>query len=219
MTDAWHDLPLLDRALLEDAPEVVAPRLLGALLVTDEVVARLVEVEAYGAQDPASHAVRGPTPGNATMFAGPGHLYVYVSYGVHQLGNVVVQPRGTGAAVLLRAVDVVAGREVALGRRGGHGRPPPRWLGGGPGRLGQVLDLRTERDDGLDLLAAASRVTLRTDDHAVGPIATGPRVGVTDAPDVPWRFWLADHPAVSRYTRSPRAAPATRTGQGQGSST
>jgi len=206
----WRDLALLDRAVLGDPPEVVAPRLLGALLVTAEVTTRVVEVEAYGPDDPASHSIRGRTPGNATMFGKPGHLYVYVSYGVHQLGNVTVLPQGTGAAVLLRSIEVVAGEEVALRRRGGHDRPRPRWLGGGPGRLGQVLDLRTERDDGLDLLAEDSRVTLRTDGFKVAQVATGPRVGVTAAPEVPWRFWLPEHPSVSRYTRSPRATRAPR---------
>lgn len=204
----WRELPLLDRAVLADPPEVVAPRLLGALLVTAEVTARIVEVESYGPQDPASHSIRGPTPGNATMFGGPGHLYVYVSYGVHHLGNVVVQREGTGAAVLLRSIEVVAGEEVALRRRGGHDRPRPQWLGGGPGRLGQVLDLRAERDDGLDLLTEGSRITLRTDGFDAARVATGPRVGVTDAPEVPWRYWLPEHPAVSRYTRSPRAGPS-----------
>lgn len=202
----WRDLPLVDGAVLAEPPEVVAPRLLGTLLVTDEVVARIVEVEAYGAKDPASHAARGETPGNATMFRGPGRLYVYVSYGVHHLGNVTVQPEGTGAAVLLRSIEVVAGEEVALRRRGADGPQRPRWVGGGPGRLGQVLDLRVARDDGLDLLDDGSRITLRTDGHDVGEVASGPRVGVTDAPDVGWRFWIAGHPAVSRYTRSPRAA-------------
>lgn len=202
----WHDLPLVDRAVLAEPPELTAPRLLGALLVTGEVVARIVEVEAYGPDDPASHAVRGETPGNATMFRGPGHLYVYVSYGVHHLGNITVQPAGTGAAVLLRSIEVVVGEEVALRRRGADAPQRPRWVGGGPGRLGQVLDVRVARDDGLDLLDDGSRITLRTDGHDPGEVATGPRVGVTDAPDVPWRFWIAGHPAVSRYTRSPRAA-------------
>lgn len=209
MPDAWRELPLLDRAVLADPPEVVAPRLLGTLLVTGDVVARLVEVEAYGPDDPASHAARGETAGNATMFRDPGHLYVYISYGVHHLGNVTVQPEGTGAAVLLRSIEVLAGEELALRRRGAEDSQPrrPQWVGGGPGRLGQVLDLRVARDDGLDLLDPTSRVTLRTDGHAPAEVAVGPRVGVTDAPDVGWRFWIAGHPAVSRYTRSPRAAP------------
>lgn len=204
MTD-WERLPLLDRAVLVAPPEEVAPRLLGTLLVGRGVAGRVVEVEAYGPHDPASHAARGRTPANRTMFGPAGHLYVYVSYGVHQLGNVVVGPSGTGAAVLLRAVEVVAGTTVARTRRGADRPRPPRWLAGGPGRLGQVLDLRTERDDGMDLLDPAAPLTLRRDDHEIGAVAAGPRVGVTAAPDVPWRFWVAGHPAVSRYTRSPRA--------------
>ena len=226
--NAWRALPLVERELLDAPAEVVAPRLLGTLLVSDEVVGRVVEVEAYGPDDPASHSVRGRRPGNATMFAGPGHLYCYVSYGVHHLGNVVVGPAGTGAAVLLRSIEVLAGRDVAAARRGdptriNERRATARWLGGGPGRLGQVLALDRTRDDGIDLLDRASRVVLCTDgkdigaengaENGAGNVAdgtrNGPRVGVTDAPDVLWRWWLDGHPAVSRYVRSPRAVPAS----------
>ena len=196
-------VPMRREDLVGPAP-AVAPRLLGARLVGRGVVARIVEVEAYGPDDPASHAVRGRTPANRTMFAAAGHLYVYVSYGVHHLGNVVVGPTGTGAAVLLRAVEVVAGEEVARARRGADGPRSARWLAGGPGRLGQVLDLRTDRDDGLDLLDEDAPLVLCPGEE-VGDVASGPRVGVSGAPDVPWRFWVAGHPAVSRYTRSPRA--------------
>ncbi len=197
---------LIDRGRLRGAAEEVAPRLLGALLVGRGVTARIVEVEAYGPDDPASHAARGRTGANATMFGPPGHLYVYTSYGIHRCANVVVDEEGVGAAVLLRAVDVVAGEEVALARRGADGQRPPRWLGGGPGRLGQVFDLETQRDDGLDLIDADAPLVLRSDGTEPDAVSTGPRVGVTQAPDVPWRFWWTDHPAVSRYSRSPRAA-------------
>lgn len=197
----------MDRALLRGPADEVAPRLLGALLAGRDVVARIVEVEAYGPDDPASHAARGRTGANATMFGPPGHLYVYTSYGIHRCANVVVGDEDVGAAVLLRAVAVEAGEEVATMRRGADRPRSPRWLGGGPGRLGQVLDLATQRDDGLDLLDASSDLHLRTDGTAPPAVSTGPRVGVTQAPDLPWRFWWTDHPAVSRYTRSPRATP------------
>jgi DNA-3-methyladenine glycosylase len=202
----WHDLPLVDRAGLRADADEVAARLLGLLLVAGPVVARIVEVEAYEQDDPASHAHRGRTPRNATMFGDAGHLYVYRSYGVHHCGNVVAGQDGSGAGCLVRAIDVLDGHDVASARRSGRDATP-RELGGGPGRVGQVLDLHSDADDGLDLLHGDSRITLRRDDFVPTDVVTGPRVGVTDAPDVAWRFWLAGHPAVSRYTRSPRAAP------------
>lgn len=202
----WQALPLVDRASLRADADEVASRLLGLVLVAGPVVARIVEVEAYRQDDPASHAHRGRTPRNATMFGDAGHLYVYRSYGVHHCGNVVAGEEGTGAGCLVRAVDVLEGVELARERRGGRGATP-REMGGGPGRVGQVLQLHSSTHDGLDLLDAASAVTLRDDGTrpTADEIVTGPRVGVTLAPDVAWRWWLRDHPAVSRYTRSPRA--------------
>lgn len=197
---------LIHRELLLGPVEAVAPRLLGCLLVGRGVTGRIVEVEAYAPDDPASHAARGPTTANATMFGPPGQLYVYTSYGIHRCANVVVGDDGVGAAVLLRAVAIEAGEEVARSRRGADGPRPPRWVGGGPGRLGQVFDLDTQRDDGLDLLDAGAALTLRTDATRPEHVSTGPRVGVSRAADVPWRFWWTDHPAVSRYSRSPRAS-------------
>lgn len=208
MTNDWHGLPLVDRAVLRADAEAVAPRLLGLVLVAGAVVARIVEVEAYEQDDPASHAHRGRTPRNDTMFGAAGHLYVYRSYGVHHCGNVVAGEEGTGAGCLVRSVEVLAGHDVARERRGGRGSSP-RDLGGGPGRVGQVLGLHSATHDGIDLLAADSAITLRDPGTAVATtdLATGPRVGVTLAPDIAWRWWLRDHPAVSRYSRSPRAAP------------
>jgi DNA-3-methyladenine glycosylase len=192
---------------LRDAAEDVAPRLLGALVVGRGVTARIVEVEAYGPHDPASHAARGRTAANATMFGPAGRLYVYTSYGIHRCANVVVGRQGAGAAVLLRAASIEAGVDVALRRRGADEDRAARWVAGGPGRLGQVLDLDTSRDDGLDLLDATASLTLQDDGFVASGVSRGPRVGVARAADVPWRFWLTDHPAVSRYARSPRAAP------------
>lgn len=208
MTLDQHELPFVDRALLRADADVVAPRLLGLVLVAGPVVARIVEVEAYEQDDPASHAHRGRTPRNATMFGDAGHLYVYRSYGVHHCGNVVAGEEGTGAGCLVRSVEVLAGHDVARERRGGRGSTP-RDLGGGPGRVGQVLDLHSGTHDGLDLLDADSPITLRDPGTAAAAddVAAGPRVGVTLAPDVAWRWWIRDHPAVSRYSRSPRAAP------------
>jgi len=184
--------------------ERVAPDLLGLLLVGRGLVARVVEVEGYDEDDPASHTHHGRTDANATMFGPPGRLYVYLSHGLHHCGNVAVGPRGVGAAVLLRALAVERGGPVALRRREGRGADDPRLLAGGPGRVGQVLAL-DRADDGLDLLDPGAGMVLRDDGQRPAHVVTGPRVGVRLAADRPWRWWVADHPAVSRYRRHPRA--------------
>ena len=217
-----HDA--LGELLSEPAP-TVAPRLLGWRLTTDDpdgtVTVVLTEVEAYhGADDPASHAYRGPTRRNATMFGPSGRLYVYLSHGLHLCANVVCGPEGVASAVLLRAGRVVAGEDVARRRREhpAVGRAPRApvanaALARGPGSLGRALGLRTE-DDGGSLLAAGSRLLLSppvAEDVAApvaAPVAAGPRVGVSTAADRPWRHWLLDDPTVSVYRRSRRAPAA-----------
>ena len=186
--------------LARPAPEV-APLLLGAVLRNGPVAVRLTEVEAYaGRDDPASHAFRGPTPRNGVMFGPPGHLYLYFSYGMHWAANVVCGPDGTAGGCLLRAARVVEGVELAHERRHGVAE---RDLARGPGRLTQALGLRPE-DRGTDLLAGGD---LRLEAGSGEPfeVATGPRVGVSQAADVPWRFWVAGSRYVSAYKRSPRA--------------
>ena len=179
----------------------VAPRLLGAVLRHEGVAVRLTEVEAYdGANDPGSHANRGPTRRTEVMFGPPGRLYVYFTYGMHHCANVVCGPDGTASAVLLRAGEVVEGIEVARERRGKH---PDRDLARGPARLCSALALDLA-DNGLDLTTGA--VTLGP---PVAPehVSTGPRVGLRQAPDRPWRFWLTEEPTVSRYVAAkPRRA-------------
>jgi DNA-3-methyladenine glycosylase len=199
--------PFPRAALLGPAPDVAAG-LLGAALVGPGVRLMIVEVEAYGPDDPASHAARGPTPRCATMFGPPGHLYAYVSHGIHVCANVSTGAEGHGAAVLLRAARVLEGHDTAVGRRGGRGVDEPRLLAGGPGRLGQVLGLGRE-DDGVDLCGGQGPLQLR---GTVGPPPTavvrrGPRVGVRRAADRPWRLHLDGEPAVSRYRRHPGAPP------------
>ena len=190
----------LDAELLTGRANQVAPLLLGTVLRHGEVAVRITEVEAYtGLSDPASHAFRGPTPRNDVMFGPPGHLYLYFSYGMHWAANVVCGPEGTAGGCLLRSGEVVEGREVARERR--HGAPD-RDLARGPGRLTQALGLSREHR-GLDLLAGGPvRLGPGT---APAEVATGPRVGVSQAADVPWRFWVAGDRYVSAYKRSPRA--------------
>ena len=185
----------------------MAPQLLGwSLSHTDAqgtVTVVLTEVEAYmGRDDPASHAYRGPTGRNSVMFGRPGHLYTYLSYGMHWCCNVVTGEDGHASAVLLRAGRVVEGGALARRRRGE--RVNDRSLARGPGCLGQALGLHREHN-GTDLVANDS-LSLRPGEPVdPGRIVSGHRVGVSLAHDVPWRFWVEGDPTVSAYKRSPRA--------------
>ena len=184
----------------------VAPDLLG-LVLRDEaagVAVRILEVEAYAQTDPASHTFRGPTPGNRVMFGPAGHLYTYFTYGMHWCANVVTGDDGVGEAVLLRAAELLEGEEVVRARRGD--RVAERDLLRGPARLAEGLGLGRD-DDGRDLVGAEATLRLRDDGWRPAAIATGPRVGVRLAPDVPWRFWVEGSALVSRYTRHRRATP------------
>ena len=201
---------LLDRGELASDVLAAAVRMLGCIVEADTVdgpvAVRLVEVEAYrGADDPASHSYRGRTERNAVMFGEPGHLYVYFVYGMHFCANVSCLPAGEAAAVLLRAGEVVSDLGVARVRRPTARRDAD--LARGPARLASLLGLdRTA--NGLDVTSPASRVRLRAGEP-VAPhlIRTGPRVGVAAGHDTPWRFWLADSPAVSPYRPGRRRTP------------
>ncbi len=177
----------------------MAHDLVGAQLVVDqgaaeEVRATIVEVEAYlGPEDPASHAFRGPTPRASIMFGPAGHLYVYLSYGMHHCANVVCGPDGSPAAVLLRAAGVTSGDEVVRRRRATTAASDR--LLSGPGNLCRGLAIGTA-DNGLDL-CRPGRVHLEASSCEV-PLSSGPRVGITRAADLPLRFWWTGHPAVSR---------------------
>jgi DNA-3-methyladenine glycosylase len=169
------------------------------------VTVRITEVEAYaGERDPASHAFRGRTARNAVMFGPPGHLYVYVSYGMHHAGNVVCGPAGTASGALVRSGEVVTGLDLARARRGERVRD--RDLARGPGRLAQALGL-TLADGGADLFGDGP-VRLELQAHPFATVASGPRVGVSVEADRPWRFWVQGDPYVSAYKRSPRAPVA-----------
>jgi DNA-3-methyladenine glycosylase len=195
--------PLSLRRLLAGPPEDAARGLLGCVLTAHGVAVRLTETEAYaGLLDPASHAFRGRTPRNAVMFGPAGFAYVYFTYGMHWCINVVCGPEEEASAVLLRAGEVVRGLAAARSRR-----PAARIdaeLARGPARLCAALGITGEHN-GVDLLAPGSPVRLRRPpvraaDEAI-EIALGPRVGVTGAHDVPWRFWIPGDPTVSAYRR------------------
>ena len=194
----------MNRAQLAGAAVQVAPRLLGAVVESavdgQTVAVRLTEVEAYGGvgEDPGSHAFRGLTPRNATMFARPGTLYVYFTYGMHWCANVVVGVEGEASAVLIRAGEVVEGVEVARDRR--PSARSDRDLARGPARLSVALGL-TGVSDGTDLLGRAALVRLRSGfDIDPSRVTVSPRTGVSGAgASIPWRFYLADEPTVSPY--------------------
>lgn len=187
-------------------PVEAAHRVLGATLTGRGVSGIVVEVEAYGGvpdgpwPDAAAHSYRGPSGRNAVMFGPPGRLYTYRSHGIHVCANVSCGPDGTAAAVLLRAAVVTEGVDVAQARRGPAVRTVA--LARGPGNLCSALGI-TMSDNGIDLFDAESpvRLTLNAADGAVA----GPRVGVSQAADRPWRLWLSGRPEVSAYRRSPRA--------------
>jgi DNA-3-methyladenine glycosylase len=190
----WRSLPA---AGLRGPVERVAPTLLNTLLVAGDRVGRVVEVEAYGgAEDPASHAWRGRTLRNAAMFGPAGRLYVYRSYGLHWCANVVVGEEGQGAAVLLRALEPVAGIERMRSERGERHRLPD--LTNGPGKLCAALGI-TGDDDGSDLSDPGSRIRLCSDGT---PAPTSPvvssRVGISRGVEHLWRFAVPDNPFVSR---------------------
>ena len=187
-------------------PVAAAHRLLGATLTGRGVRAIIVEVEAYGGApdgpwpDAAAHSYRGPSGRNLIMFGPPGRLYTYRSHGIHVCANVVCGPDGTAAAVLLRAAALEDGADVAWSRRGAAVKSVA--LARGPGNLCSALGI-IMADNGIDLFDPAGPVTLRLNE-AHGAVS-GPRVGVSQAADRPWRLWLAGRPEVSAYRRSPRA--------------
>jgi DNA-3-methyladenine glycosylase len=166
----------------------VARELLGTTFLVDGVGGTLVEVEAYAPHDPASHSYRGRTRRNAAMFGPPGTLYVYRSYGIHWCANVVCGP---GSAVLLRALEPTHGLEQMAARRGVG---DPRLLCSGPGKLTQALSI-TGAHDGLPLDGPRFRLVPRPE--APQTVAT-PRVGITEAADLPWRYSVRSSPFVSR---------------------
>lgn len=189
---------VLPRSFYARPAEVVAPELLGCVVeaeTSDGVVAvRLTEVEAYaGEDDAASHAWRGPTPRTAVMFGPPGHVYVYFTYGMHWCANLVCASDGVAAAVLLRAGEIVAGEGLARERRGP--KHPARRLASGPANLARALGLDGAWH-GDDVTRPRGRLRVRTGEPPSAVVA-GPRVGISRAVDVPWRFSIAGDPHVS----------------------
>jgi DNA-3-methyladenine glycosylase len=181
---------LLPGDFAADADEV-ARALIGATLLVDGVGGRIVETEAYDQSDPASHSHPGPTGRNRSMFGPPGHAYVYRSYGIHWCLNLVCREPGHGAGVLVRAIEPTRGLDRMRERRRVD---DVRLLCSGPGRVGQALGI-TRALDGLPLDAPPFEL------RAAPPgleVLQGPRIGISRAVQVPWRFALASSPFISR---------------------
>ena len=172
----------------------VARQLIGVTVLVDGVGGRIVETEAYDREDPASHAYSGPTERNFAMFGPPAHAYVYRSYGIHWCLNFVCREEGHGAGVLIRAIEPLAGLDVMRARRDAQ---DPVQLCSGPGKLCQALEV-TRAFNGRSLAAPPFLL------EAAPPgldIVAGPRIGISKAMDVPWRFGLAGSRFVSRPFR------------------
>jgi DNA-3-methyladenine glycosylase len=172
----------------------VAPDVIGLTLLVGGVGGRIVEVEAYHHEDPAAHGYRGRTERNATMFGPPGHAYVYRSYGIHWCVNFVCEEVGSASAVLIRALEPTHGVEVMRERRG---LDDARALCSGPGKLCQALGI-TREHDGLPLDRAPFELQERIDEPE---IVQGPRIGISRAVDLPWRYAEAGSRYLSRALR------------------
>jgi len=207
---------LLPRSFFEDRPDLVAPRLLGKLLVhrtrTGPLVGRIVEIEAYmgphnDPPDPAAHAHRGPTPRNEVLFGHAGHAYVYSIYGRYFCMNVSCERKGQAGSVLLRALEPIAGLEQ-MARNRGLSNFATEWTGelthrlacqltSGPSRLCQAMAILRTSHNGLDLTDPESRFQIRNDGFAVPEVNVTTRIGISEAVDWPLRFVIPGHRCVS----------------------
>ncbi len=185
---------LIRRAFFDRSVHAVAPDLIGASLFIDGVGGRVVEVEAYHHTDPAAHSYGGRTERNAVMFGPPGYAYVYRSYGIHWCLNFVCEGEGSASAVLIRALEPMAGIPLMRRRRG---LKDERLLCSGPGKLGEALAI-TRAQNGLPLDKPPFELQARTEPVK---ILVGPRIGISRAADMPWRYGLKGSPFLSKPFR------------------
>ncbi len=172
----------------------VARNLIGATLLVDGVGGRIVETEAYDRNDEASHSFAGPTPRNEAMFGPAGRAYVYRSYGIHWCLNFVCREEGHGAGVLIRAIEPTHGIDLMRARRG---LEELKTLCSGPGKVGQALDITRELN-GIHLDRAPFKVTAASEPSK---LIEGPRIGITKAIELHWRFGEAGSKFLSRPFR------------------
>jgi DNA-3-methyladenine glycosylase len=199
---------LLPREFFEDAPEKVARRLLGKLLVSTDadsgelLAGRIVEVEAYlgphtDQPDPAAHSHRGPTPRNSVLFGPAGHAYVYSIYGLYYCMNISCEKEGLAGCVLLRALEPVMGIAEMARNRGLDQDAPMRMIASGPSRLCLALGLTRSTHNGLDVTTATSPLQVRDDGFPEPEVVVTPRIGIKHAVELPLRFALRGHACVS----------------------
>ena len=193
---------MLDEAFFARSVHEVARDLVGCELLVDGVGGVIVETEAYEAADPACHAYVGRTARNEVLFGPPGRAYVYLSYGIHSLLNAVCEPEGSAAAVLIRALEPSEGVDQMRERRGRAGVAE---LCSGPGKLTEALGVGLELN-GTSLLAPPIDLREPVGEWSSVEILTGPRIGITRAVELPWRYCAAGNPHVSRPW--PRAVAA-----------
>ena len=186
--------PRLRRRFFARSVHAVAPELIGATLLFNGVGGRIVEVEAYHHTDPAAHSYGGQTERNAVMFGPPGFAYVYRSYGIHWCLNFVCEEEGSASAVLIRALEPTHGLPAMRRRRG---LQDERMLCSGPGKLGEALGI-TRAHNGLPLDKPPFELRARV---GAPEIMTGPRIGITKAAEVRWRYGLRGSKFVSRPFR------------------
>jgi DNA-3-methyladenine glycosylase len=189
----------LDEAFFARSVHEAARDLIGCELLFDGVGGVIVEVESYERDDPACHAHVGLTPRTAPLFGPPAHAYVYLSYGVHCCLNFVCEPEGTAAAVLVRALEPRHGIERMAARRG---RADRRELCSGPGKLTEALGIGLEANRA-SLLEPPFELRGRSGEWSGVEVATGPRIGITKATELPWRFVAAANPYLSRPVPAP----------------
>ena len=182
------------REFFDRSVHEVARDLIGYRLAVGEAAGIIVETEAYEASDPACHAYIGKTTRNEVLFGPPGHAYVYLSYGIHSLLNFVTEPGGTASAVLIRALEPTDGIEVMRRRRG---RAEIEQLCSGPGKLTEALGVDLSLN-GADLFAPPFELASPTGEWAGAELVTGPRIGITKAAELPWRYCVSGSRFVSR---------------------
>jgi DNA-3-methyladenine glycosylase len=184
----------LGRDFYERSVHQVARELVGCVVRHGETAGRIVETESYHMEEPACHAFAGLTFRTRPLFGAPGHAYVYFSYGIHSLLNAVAEEEGVGAAVLIRALEPVEGRELMRERRG---TARDEELCNGPGKLTQALGIGLSLN-GTSLVEGPIAIRRREPGDREPRIVLGERIGITKATDLPWRFCDADSRHVSR---------------------